>query len=157
MLFLSTYHNRIDKKGRISVPASFRAALAGQDFAGIVANASFINPCIEGSGMDRIVKLNERMESLDPFSEERDAFATTLFGQSVQLSFDGDGRVTLPEALIEAASLKEQAVFVGKGEIFEIWEPKAFDAYAKRARELARDKRYQLRGTPPTSHSGGGK
>ncbi len=154
MLFLSTYQNRIDKKGRISVPAPFRAALAGQEFAGIVANASFINPCIEGCGMDRIVKLHERMESLDPFSEERDAFATTLFGQSQQLGFDGDGRITLPESLIEAASLVEQAVFVGKGEIFEIWEPAAFAEHAKRARELARDKRYQLRGTPPAA---GGK
>jgi len=149
MLFLSTYHNRIDKKGRISVPAPFRAVLAGQEFSGIVANASFINPCIEGCGMDRIVKLHERMESLDPFSEERDAFATTLFGQSMQLAFDGDGRVTLPEALIESANLVEQAVFVGKGEIFEIWEPAAFAEYAKRARDMARDKRYQLRGTPP--------
>ena len=148
MLFLSTYHNRIDKKGRISVPASFRAALAGQEFAGIVANASFINPCIEGCGMDRIAKLNERIEALDPFSEERDAFATTLFGESVQLGFDGEGRITLPESLIASASLSEQAVFVGKGEIFEIWEPKAFTEYAKRAREIARDKRYQLRGTP---------
>jgi MraZ protein len=154
MLFLSTYHNRIDKKGRISVPASFRAALAGQEFSGIVANASFINPCIEGCGMDRIVKLHERMESLDPFSEERDAFATTLFGESVQLGFDSEGRVSLPEPLIAAANLVEQAVFVGKGEIFEIWEPKAFADYAKRARELARDKRYQLRGTPPAT---GGK
>lgn len=149
MLFLSTYQNRIDKKGRISVPASFRAVLAGQDFAGIVANASFINPCIEGCGMDRIMKLHERMETLDPFSEERDAFATTLFGQSMQLAFDSEGRISLPEQMISAAGLKEQAVFVGKGEIFEIWEPGAFAAYARRARELARDKRYQLRGTPP--------
>jgi MraZ protein len=154
MLFLSTYHNRIDKKGRISVPASFRAALGGQEFSGIVANASLLHPCIEACGMDRIMKLNARMETLDPFSEERDAFATTIFGESVQLSFDSEGRVTLPEQLIKTANLEELAVFVGKGEIFEIWEPAAFAEHAKRARELAKDKRYQLRGTPPST---GGK
>ena len=77
MLFLSTYHNRIDKKGRISVPAPFRAALAGQEFSGIVANASFINPCIEGYGMDRIKKLNDRIEALDPF--KRVTFDTKKF------------------------------------------------------------------------------
>lgn len=103
--------------------------------------------------MDRIAKLNQRIEMLDPFSEERDAFATTLFGESVQLGFDSEGRVMLPEALIKAASLADQAVFIGKGETFEIWEPKSFEAHVARARELARDKRYQLRAAPPV---GGG-
>ena len=98
--------------------------------------------------MDRIQKINERIEMLDPFSEERDAFATTIFGESVQLGFDGEGRVMLPEALLKTASLSEQAVFVGKGETFEIWEPSAFEAHVVRARELARDKRYQLRARP---------
>lgn len=149
MLFLSTYQNRIDKKGRVSVPAPFRAALAGQDFAGIVAYGSLLHACIEACGMNRFVKLNERIEMLDPFSEERDAFATTIFGESVQLSFDGEGRIMLPESLIQTAGINEQAVFVGKGETFEIWEPAAFSAHAQRARELAKDKRYQLRGTPP--------
>lgn len=148
MLFLSTYQNRIDKKGRVSVPAQFRANLAGQEFAGIVAYGSLLHPCIEGCGMNRFMKLNERIEMLDPFSEERDAFATTIFGESVQLSFDGEGRIMLPESLIAQANLAEQAVFVGKGEIFEIWEPKAFAEHSLRAREVAKAKRYQLRGTP---------
>ncbi|NBO18119.1 MAG: transcriptional regulator MraZ [Proteobacteria bacterium] len=148
MLFLSTFHNRIDKKGRVSVPASFRGVLAGQEFQGIVAYGSLLHPCVEGCGMNRFLKLNERIEMLDPFSEERDAFATTIFGESVQLAFDGEGRIMLPESLLAQAGLSEQAVFVGKGEIFEIWEPKAFAEHAQRARELAKDKRYQLRGTP---------
>lgn len=153
MLFLSTYQNRIDKKGRVSVPAPFRALLTGQEFAGIVAYGSLLHPCIEGCGMGRIMKLNERIERLDPFSEERDAFATTIFGASVQLSFDGEGRIMLPESLIAQAHLSEQAVFVGKGEIFEIWEPVAFAEHALRARDMAKNKRYQL---PGATHPGGG-
>jgi len=101
--------------------------------------------------MGRIMKINERIEMLDPYSEERDAFATTIFGESSQLAFDSEGRVMLPEALIAAAALSEQAVFIGKGETFEIWEPKAFEGHVARARELARDKRYQLRATPPAA------
>ena len=151
MLFLSTFHNKIDKKGRISVPATFRASLVKEvekkgEFSGIIAYSSFINPCIESCGIDRIQKLSERIETLDPFSEERDAFATTILGGSVQLPFDGEGRVMLPEHLIEFAGIKEAAVFVGKGETFEIWEPKAFDIYAARARDIAREKRLRLRG-----------
>ncbi len=96
--------------------------------------------------MNRIMKINQRVERLDPYSEEHDAFTTTLFGESVQLSFDTEGRVMLPEQLIAAANLNENATIVGKGEVFEIWEPKAFEAHAKRARELMKEKRLQLKG-----------
>ena len=144
-LFLSTYHNNLDKKGRISVPAPFRAALVQQNFTGIVAYASFINPCIEACAMERIEKLSSRLETLDPFSEERDAFATAILAGSMQLPFDGEGRVMLPEQLIAQAGLKDAAMFVGKGPTFEIWEPKTFHAYAERARKLALEKRLALR------------
>lgn len=146
MLFLSTYHNRLDKKGRLSIPAQFRAVLTGQGFPGIVAYASPMHGCIEACGMQRIQKLNQRIERLDPYSEEHDALTMTLFGESVQLMFDTEGRVMLPSTLIALAKLQEETVVVGKGEIFEIWEPKAFETQAKRARELARAKRSQLRG-----------
>lgn len=146
MLFLSTFQNKIDKKGRISVPAPFRAALAKDvEFSGIIAYTSFINRCVEACGIERIRKLSERIESLDPFSEERDAFATTILGGSVQLPFDGEGRVMLPEHLIEGAGISEAAIFVGKGETFEIWEPKLFAEYSARARDIAREKRLRLR------------
>ncbi len=148
-LFLSTYNNKIDKKGRVSVPAPFRQVLSGQKFNGIIAYGSFINPCVEACGMDRIEALYERIEVLDPFSEERDSFATTILGGSQQLAFDGEGRVMLPEVLIEQAGLSTQAVFVGKGQTFEIWEPVRFAEYAQRARDMAREKRSSMR-------SGGG-
>ena len=146
MLFLSTYHNRIDKKGRLSIPAQFRAVLASQEFLGIVAYQSPVHPCVEACGMNRIMKLNQRVEKFDPYSEERDAFATMLFGESVQLAFDTEGRVMLPESLLKAAKLDEQVTIVGKGETFEIWEPKAFEAHAKRARELMRERKFHLKG-----------
>lgn len=145
MLFLSTFHNRIDKKGRISVPAPFRAALAKQEFQGIVAYRSLVNPCVEACGMERIEKLYRQLETLDPFSEERDALATTLFGQSSQLAFDSEGRISLPPAMLDEASITDEAVFVGKGETFELWEPKAFAAYAEQSRKTAYDKRLALR------------
>lgn len=147
MLFLSTFTNRIDKKGRISVPAPFRAALAAQEFQGIVAYASLINPCVEACGMNRIEKLSRQIETLDPFSEERDALAATIFGESMQLAFDSEGRVTLPPVLLTSARIKEEAVFVGKGDTFELWEPKLFADYAQRARKTAYDKRHHLRGS----------
>jgi len=149
MLFLSTYHNRLDKKGRVSIPAPFRLVLAGQQSEGIVAYASPINPCIEACGMQRLMKSNQRIERFDPYSAERDAFSAMLFGDSVQMGFDTEGRVMLPPQLVAFAKLKEQVTIVGKGEIFELWEPKAFADYIERARKTVREKRAELKGDAP--------
>ncbi|MBL0318274.1 MAG: division/cell wall cluster transcriptional repressor MraZ [Alphaproteobacteria bacterium] len=144
-LFISTYTNRIDKKGRVSVPAPFRAVIARQDFQGIIAYGSFINPCIEACALSRIEQMSESIDTLDPFSEERDAFAATILAGSVQLSFDGEGRIMLPESLIASAELNEQAVFVGKGKTFEIWEPSRFETYFNKARQTALSQRGAFR------------
>lgn len=143
-LFLSTYQNKIDKKGRVSIPAPFRAVLAKEDFQGIIAYSSFVNPCIEACGVQRISRLNASIDLLDPFSAERDAFATSILGGSVQIAFDGEGRVMLPADLLEASKITDLATFVGKGETFEIWNPKQFAEYAERARALAKNARATL-------------
>ncbi len=144
-LFLSTFVNKVDKKGRVSVPAPFRAVLMNQAFGGIIAYSSFVNPCIEACSMERLERLSSSIDTLDPYSDERDAFATTILGGSVQLPFDGEGRVLLPESLLQNAKIDEQAVFVGKGATFEIWQPAAFELYSQKARDLAKEQRATLR------------
>jgi MraZ protein len=134
----------VDKKGRVSVPVSFRGTLSTQHFAGIIAYKSFINPCIEACGLSRIEFLSNTIDALDPYSEERDAFATTILGESVQLPFDGEGRVILSEELISIAQINEKACFVGKGATFEIWKPETFEEYARHAREIAKQNRSLL-------------
>ena len=144
-LFLSTFTNKVDAKGRVSVPAQFRASLVNDNYSTMVVYESFINQCIEGCDIERIKKISESIDNLEPFSEERDAFATTVLGGSVQLSIDGDGRVILPENLLKTAKIKENAVFVGKGSTFEIWEPKSFAEYLEKAKAEAKLKRNMLR------------
>ena len=95
--------------------------------------------------LERIKKISESIDNLDPYSEERDAFATAVLGGSVQLSIDGDGRVILPENLLKKAKIKDLAVFVGKGSTFEIWEPKRFEEYMDQAKSQAKSKRNLLR------------
>ncbi len=147
-LFLSQFEKQIDKKGRVSVPPQFRAVLAAQSFQGVIAYHSFVLPCIEACGMDRIEKLYARIETLDPFSEEHDAFATAILGGSVQLAFDGEGRIVIPEALLNKAGIEGSGVFVGKGATFEIWSPAAFAKHEAAARELALKKRLSLKSAP---------
>lgn len=144
-LFLSTFTNKIDAKGRVSVPAQFRASLVNEVFSGMVVYESFINDCIEGSDIERIKKISESIDNLDPFSEERDAFATAVLGGSTQLSIDGDGRVIIPETLLKKVKIKSEMVFVGKGSTFEIWEPKKFEEYMAKAKKDAKAKRNLLK------------
>ncbi len=143
-LFLSTYTNKLDKKGRVSIPAPFRSVLSAENFNGVIVYPSFVYECIEACGMNRIEKLSESIDSMDPFSDERDAFAATILGGSVQLQFDDGGRVLLPSQLIEQAGLSDAAVFIGKGQTFEIWSPERFEAYSDKARQMAKAKRASL-------------
>ena len=144
-LFLSTFEKQIDKKGRVSVPPTLRAVLAAQNFNGMIAYPSFVHPCIEACGMERLEKLNARIEALDPFSEERDAFATAILGAAMQLAFDGEGRVVIPESLLAKAHITSTGIFVGKGATFELWAPALFDKHQTATRELALARRSSLK------------
>jgi MraZ protein len=139
-LFLSAFTNKIDSKGRVSVPSQFRSSLVNPDFSGVVVYESFVNDCIEGCDIDRIRKISESIDNLDPFSQDRDALATALLGGSFQLSIDADGRVILPETLLKKAKIKNTAVFVGKGPTFEIWNPEKFEEYMSKSKKNARGK-----------------
>ncbi len=144
-LFLSTFTNKIDSKGRVLVPAQFRASLVGENFSAMVVYESFVNDCIEGCDIERIKKISDSIDNLDPFSEERDAFATAVLGGSKQLTIDCDGRVILPPELLKKVKIKGELVFVGKGSTFEIWEPKSFEIYMQKAKKEAKAKRNLLK------------
>jgi MraZ protein len=145
-LFLSTFVNKVDRKGRVSVPASFRAALAGQSFAGIVAFRSFKNSAIEGSGIDRLEEMSARLDALDQFSEESESLSS-IFADTQQLAFDNEGRIVLPQLLAEHAGITETAAFVGLGRTFQIWEPETHKAHQEALRERARRQGTTLPGT----------
>lgn len=138
-LFLSTHINRVDKKGRVSVPAQWRAELSGQSFQGVVLFRSNVHACLEGFAWSYMQELSQRLDQFDLFSAEQDDLATAVFADSVQLPFDGDGRVVLPEPLIGYAGIGEQAAFVGMGAKFQIWSPKALDARREEARSRVKD------------------
>ena len=136
-LFLSTFVNKVDRKGRVSVPATFRTALTGQSFNGIIAFRSFKLPALEASGIDRMEEMSTRIDGLDDFSEDRDALSS-IFADAQQLAFDGEGRIVLPEMLCQHAGITEAATFVGLGRTFQIWAPERFEKHQVEMRERAR-------------------
>ena len=94
-MFLSSYENKLDKKGRVSVPASFRSYLSNLGYNGVICYPSFNNPSIEAWPQDRIEKISNTIDSLNPFEEKRDYFATSILSESTNLQFDSEGRISL--------------------------------------------------------------
>ena len=129
MIFLSTFINKIDAKGRVSVPSSFRSVLEESGFKGMICYPSPVLDSVEGCGFNRIKKLSDTIDALGPFSKERSAFSTSLIADSHQLSFDTEGRVILPNKLVEFASIKDQVSFVGMGETFQMWDPDKYSEF----------------------------
>ena len=144
-IFLSKYQNKIDKKGRVSIPSAFRSVLSEDQFNGIIVYPSFKNNCIEACSMARLQEIYGIIQRLDPYSEERDAFETIVMGESIQLQFDNEGRVIIPAHLMQQVGITEQVVFVGKGLVFEIWDPVTFDTHLKTARAVAQSNRFILK------------
>ena len=144
-MFLSNFENKLDKKGRVSVPASFRSHLSSLGYNGFITYPSFNNPALEGCSQDRIEKLSDLIDSLNPFEEKRDYFATSVLSESVNLQFDSEGRVLFSEKLLEHAQIKNSVLFVGLGKIFQIWDPKNFNKFKVFARKKAFQNRANLK------------
>ncbi|WP_404379359.1 division/cell wall cluster transcriptional repressor MraZ [Caenispirillum salinarum] len=130
-LFTGTHTNKVDKKGRVSVPAPFRATLSAQGFEGAWLFPNFTGArCIEGCGAEFMKKLAAKIEeSADPFSETEDDYTSLVFAESQQVAFDPEGRIIIPKTFMEFAGITERASFVGTANRFQIWEPEAREAY----------------------------
>ena len=144
-MFLSTYENKLDKKGRVSVPASFRSYLSNLGYNGVGCYPSFNNQSIEAWPQDRIEKITQAIDSLNPFEEKRDFFATSILSESINLQFDSEGRISLTTKLLKHAKIKNSMLFVGQGKTFQIWEPATFEKFKINARKKANINRASLK------------
>ena len=144
-MFLSSYENKIDKKGRVSVPATFRSHLNSMGYNGFISYPSFNHSALEACSQDRIEKLSNTIDSLNPFEEKRDYFATSILAESINLQFDSEGRISLSSKLLKHAKIKNSMLFVGQGQTFQIWEPTAFEKFKVTARKKANINRANLK------------
>jgi MraZ protein len=146
-LFLSTFENKIDKMGRVSVPSTFRSAVtaANNIFNGVILYRSFTDNCIEGCDITRMETLSNAADDLDIFSKQQDDLTALIFSDARELSFDTTGRILLPKDLIEHADLNQKALFVGRGKTFQIWNPKVFVQKENEVRAKASKERPTLK------------
>ena len=142
--FLGTHQNRLDAKGRVSVPAPFRTVLKAQNGANgatigvpLVLRPSHQHPCIEAWPEKAFQALAEPLERLSHFSQEQEDLAAALYADAFPLETDKEGRIVLPDHLVAHAGLTEAVVFMGLGKTFQIWEPERLTIRTTEARQRA--------------------
>ena len=150
--FRGTVTNKVDAKGRVSVPAKFRALLEAENLSSFVCYPALRGGVIEGGGRRLMQQIDAMLSRLQPYSSEWEALSHTLVGASVELSFDSDGRVVLPESLRAIAGITNAASFVGLGIRFQLWNPDTLTQEYAKSKNLARDSRSLLR-PPPLPHN----
>jgi MraZ protein len=148
--FVSHVTMRLDAKGRLSIPASFRMVLAKDGYEGLYVHPALDRPALDAGGHALIREIETHLAQYDPFSDAWEAFSTALHGESEQIRLDAEGRVQLPERLKSAAGIRDEATFVGLGHKFQIWEPHSFALHRAEATERLRAFRRELGSRPPS-------
>jgi MraZ protein len=146
--FVSNLTLRLDSKGRVSIPASFRSVLARDGFAGLYCYPALDRPAIDAGGNALMREIESLIARYAPFSEEREQLALALYGTSETLKVDGEGRVSLSENLKQHAGITDQVTFIGLGHKFQIWEPGRFQNELAEATDKVRALKAQLGSHP---------
>ena len=153
--FVATFSNRLDPKGRISVPAAFRAVLARDGQDSLYCYPALDRPAIDGGGAKLQQAIADRLSVFETFSEDHESLATAFYGESRVLKIDPDGRIVLPEEFRAYAGIADTAVFVGQGYKFQIWEPERFAERQREARAHLRAVTRSLGQGNPTAQPSG--
>jgi MraZ protein len=156
-LFIGTHQNKLDAKGRVSVPAQFRSVLKKMSRAGegaavvtMYLRPSHQSPCIEGWTELGFEALSEPLEQgYSLFSKEHEDFVMALFGDACAIETDKEGRIGLPPALAAHANLTDTVAFIGTRNTFQIWEPEAGARRLAEARENAKASAFSIRAAVP--------
>jgi MraZ protein len=153
--FVSSFTNRIDSKGRVSVPATFRATLARDGFDGVYVYPTLGLEALDAGGSRLIEEINGLLDSMPRYSDEHDLLSTALYGDSEVLKLDAEGRISLSDRLKDWAKIEDRVAFVGLGHKFQLWEPDRFAARQEEARSKVRELKQALSAVAPRSSTPG--
>jgi len=132
--FLSSAVNRIDAKGRVSVPAHFRTVVQQRGYSELYAIRQLDVPALDVGGLDLLDRYEERIALEDPFLQTADDMSFFVHGDGAFLKLDQDGRITVTDFIREHTGITSEVAFVGRGNFFQIWEPAKLSAYGAQVR-----------------------
>ena len=149
--FVANFTLRLDAKGRVSIPATYRAVLARDGFEGLYCYPALDQPAVDAGGHALLAEIETLIARFPPYSDERDTLSLALYGTSETPKIDGEGRVILSDSLKSHAGITAEVSFVGMGHKFQIWEPGRFRAQLAEATGTVRAAKKQL-GTRVAAH-----
>jgi len=132
--FLSSAINKIDSKGRVSVPAHFRSVVQKRGFADLYALRALDVPAMDVGGPDLLDRYEQRIALEDPFLQTADDMSFFVHGDGSFLKLDQDGRITMTDFIREHTGITTEVAFVGRGLFFQMWEPERLRAYGAEVR-----------------------
>lgn len=133
--FLSQAVNRIDAKGRVSVPAHFRAVVEGRGYSQLYALRQIDVPAMDVGGPDLLDRYEERIAREDPFGQAADDMSFFVHGDGTFLKLDQEGRIAMTDFVREHTGITTEVAFVGRGTFFQMWEPSRLHAHTAAVRE----------------------
>lgn len=132
--FLSNATNKVDAKGRVSVPSSFRAVLAAQGIEELYGFQDFHYPAINVGGPDLLARLERRLQDMDPFAPEANRMSLLIHGGGVHMKLDTEGRLMVTDFIRTYTGIENEVTFVGRADFFQLWRPDQFLAAQNAAR-----------------------
>lgn len=132
--FLSNATNRIDAKGRVSVPSTFRAVLAQREVRELYCFQDFVFPAISVGGPDLLDRFERQIASEDPFSPAANEMSLLIHGGGVFMKLDSEGRLMVTDFIRDFTGISTDVTFVGRADHFQLWAPQTFEAVQAAAR-----------------------
>ena len=137
--FLSSAVNRIDAKGRVSVPGPFRALATKLGYSELYALRALDDPALDVGGKDMLERYERQLEQEDPFLGMADDMSAYVHGEGMFLKLDGDGRITISDFIRSFTGITTEVGFLGRGHFFQIWEPSKMQEHLDAARNRLRE------------------
>jgi len=132
--FLSNATNRIDSKGRVSVPAAFRSVLAQRNVQELYCFQDFVFPAISVGGPDLLERFERQISAEDPFSPDANEMSLLIHGGGIFMKLDAEGRLMVTDFIRDFTGIVDEVTFVGRADHFQLWQPQAFQAAQMQAR-----------------------
>lgn len=150
-LFAGTYENKVDKKGRVSLPAPFRAQLPEGDGRLVYVYRSPNLLALEACDPAFMERLAESLEQFDMFSDDEAGMGAVIMADARPLSLDGEGRIMIPAEYMDYANIEGRVAFAGYGRRFHLWEPARLQAHTAESRTRVKGQTFRLKPTEPQS------
>ena len=137
--FYGTVTYAIDHKGRISIPPQMRRSASGRRPLTEFMLVAGFEGCLALYTPEQWQRVEERLQQLPLGGRDARAFKRAMLMDASRVSVDGQGRITIPPALIGRAGLGKEAVLLGQVGCIEVWNPERLNSIADEARNKFED------------------